>query len=303
MLDGRGGCGGRAATRRAGRDRRLRPRPPGRVRARLGRRERSPADPDRHLAGQALPGSAGPARDRWTRRRGARAQWHAARPLLLGGQAGLAARARRGRWPGARRRHPAAGHRGLVPLRSAGRRVRHRSGDRVANAARALPSSTRRCSRSSACRPGRCPRSRTRRATSARCGTTRGRSSCRCGRAAPTSRRRSPGPAAWSRGWRRRPTAPASSCSPTPATSAPGRAAACCRQSPGESVAGSSGRSTVASSPPGPCWSGSAATWDSPMTRRRSPRPRRRCPTRAGCGCYRRSPEWAPPGGDRTRAR
>ena len=36
------------------------------------------------------------ARGRWTRRRGARAQRHAARPLLLGRQADLAARARRG---------------------------------------------------------------------------------------------------------------------------------------------------------------------------------------------------------------
>ena len=42
----------------------------------------------------------------------------------------------------------------------------------------------------------RCPRSPTPPATWAPCGTTRGRSSCRCGRAAPTSRRRSPGPAA-----------------------------------------------------------------------------------------------------------
>ena len=85
----------------------------------------------------------------------------------------------------------------------------------------APPSSIRRCSRSSSVPAERCPRSRTRRATSACCGTTRGRSSCRCGRAAPTSRRRSPGQAASSPGWRRRPTAPASSCSPTPATSAP----------------------------------------------------------------------------------
>ena len=137
----RGGADGRHRGDRRGAAKRRRrrghgPRPSGGVGARLGRRERSPADPDRDLAGQALPGGAGSARDRWTRRRGARAQWHAAGSLLLGGQAELAARARRGGWQGAGRGHPAAGHRGLVPLRSAGCRVRHRSGDGVADPAR-----------------------------------------------------------------------------------------------------------------------------------------------------------------------
>ena len=57
-------------------------------------------------------------------------------PVLLGRQAGLAARARRGGRPGARRRHAAHGHGRLVPLRPARRRVRHRPGHRLADAAR-----------------------------------------------------------------------------------------------------------------------------------------------------------------------
>ena len=80
--------------------------------------------------------------------------------------------------------------------------------------------------------------------------------SCRCARAASTSRRRSPARAAWCPAWSRRPTGPGSSSSPTPATSGPARAAACCRPSPGESTAASSGRSTAGSSPPGRCSSG-----------------------------------------------
>ena len=98
---GRAGGGGRGRRRAASRGRRrgrcLRARPPGRVGARLGRRERRPAHADRHVAGQALPGGARQARGERQRRRGPRAQRHAARSLLLRGEAHLAARARRGR--------------------------------------------------------------------------------------------------------------------------------------------------------------------------------------------------------------
>ena len=62
------------------------------------------AHADRHLAGQALPGGARPAGARRSRRRGPRAQRHAARPLLLRRQAGVAARARRRGRPRPRRR-------------------------------------------------------------------------------------------------------------------------------------------------------------------------------------------------------
>ncbi len=75
--------------------------------------------------------------------------------------------------------------------------------------------------RSSASRARRSPRSPTPPATSARCATTPGRPSCRCAPAASTSRRRWPARAACCPGWSRRPTAPASSSSPTPATSGP----------------------------------------------------------------------------------
>ena len=57
-------------------------------------------------------------------------------PYFSAGKLSLAARARRGGRQGARRRHPAAGHRRLVPLRPARRRVRHRSLDRLADPAR-----------------------------------------------------------------------------------------------------------------------------------------------------------------------
>ena len=94
---GGGGCRGRAARRRRRRDRGLRARPPGRVGPRLGGRERGAAHADRDLAGQALAGGARPPRGRRRRCRGPRAQRHAARPVLLGRQAHLAARARRRR--------------------------------------------------------------------------------------------------------------------------------------------------------------------------------------------------------------
>ena len=60
VLDRRRRSGRRAAGRSAGRGRRLRARPPGRVGAGLGRGDRRPLSPDRRLAGQALAGGARP---------------------------------------------------------------------------------------------------------------------------------------------------------------------------------------------------------------------------------------------------
>ncbi len=103
------------------------------------------------------------------------------------------------------------------------------------------------------------------------------------------------------RAWSRRPTAPACSCSPTPATSArspsggllptvawrvdgPGRVGARRRRVHGR------GAARVAEPRP--------RAW--PATRRRSPRPPRpRSRTRAASGCCRRSPGWARRGGGR----
>ena len=87
-------------------------------------RDRRAAQPDRGLAGQALAG--GPRPD--GRRGGGDpvAQRPALRPLLLRGQARLAARERRRRPAGARRRDAADGNRRLVPVRPARRRVRDR---------------------------------------------------------------------------------------------------------------------------------------------------------------------------------
>ena len=116
----------RAARRRARRGRRLRPRPRGRVGARLGRRDRRAADA-RSSSGRTS------ARRRssteLSRRRGRdpAAQRAAARPLLLGRQARLAAASTTTRSTQARdARHAADGHRRRVPLRPPRRRLRHR---------------------------------------------------------------------------------------------------------------------------------------------------------------------------------
>ena len=239
-------------------------------------RRGEPLTPDRRLAGQALAGGARPARADGARTRSRRAQRAAARPLLLGRQARLAARARRGGGARARRGHAADGHGRLVPLRPARRRLRHRPLDRVAHAAAALGApgwdpallEIFGVPREVAARDRATPP-----ATSARCAT----------RAWPVelplrARGRRPAGGARRRGLRRaraasrRPTAPACSCSPTSATSVPRRPAACCRRSPGGSAAGSSTRSTAASSPPARCSSGSAASSASPPTRPRSAR-------------------------------
>ncbi len=156
------------------------------------------------------------------RRRGARAQRDAARPLLLGRQARLAARARRRRWPGARD----AGTLRLGTVDSLlcdrlGAGLRHRSLHRVAHAARAgRPTGTRELLEAFGVPGEALPAIAD---TAGDLGVLRhelaGRS-CRCARAAWTSRPRSRAPAAWSPGASRRPTAPACSCSRTPATSA-----------------------------------------------------------------------------------
>ena len=190
---------GRRAARGRARDRGLRPRPPGRVGARLGRGERPPADPGRHLAGQALPGGPRPARVGGPRRRDPRASGMPLDPYFSAGklawllehddEVAKAVEAGRRGW-GRSTRSSATGW--APASRPTPRPRRARSSAR--------PSGTPRCSRSSACRASRCPRSWTRRGTWARSATTPGPSSCRCGRASSTSRRRSPAPAASSPG-------------------------------------------------------------------------------------------------------
>ena len=95
----------------------------------------------------------------------------------------------------------------------------------------------------------------------------------------------------------RRPTAPACSCSPMPATCARSPRAASSPPSPGGSTARWSGRSTAACSPPARCSNGSAATSAWPPIRPRWRPRRRRWRTAAACACCPRSPASAPPGG------
>ena len=210
------------------------------------------------------------------RRRGARAQRHAARPLLLRRQARVAARERRGGGAGPRSGHPAHGHGRLVPLRPARRGLRDRPLDRFAHPARRPRLGPARCSsifgvpaRVAAGDHGHRRRPRhaapsllARRAAAAGAlprpaggARRRGLRRARPGEGHLRDRRVRPRP----RGRR----APAS------------RAAACCRRSPGASTGASSGRSTAASSRPARCSSGSAATSALPPTRPRSPRPPR----------------------------
>ena len=154
--------------------------------------------------------------------RGHRAQRHAARPLLLGRQAHLAARARR---------------RGRAARATPGRCGSARSTPSSATGSAPASPPTRRPPRApSSARPsgtralleifgvparGAAGDRRHRRRPRRPAPRVAGRSSCRCARAASTSRRRSPAPAASSPASPRRPTAPASSSSPTPATSGP----------------------------------------------------------------------------------
>ena len=256
-----------------GRGRRLRARPPGRVGARLGRRERRAAEPDRRLAGQALAGGARPARR--PRGRGQGGERAAVRPLLLRRQARLAARARRGGRARPRRRHAADGHGRLVPLRPPRRRLRHRPLDRAR--ARSCSASTppgfdpgavrdlRRPARGAARDPrhrrrarhppppelaGRAARSAAQTVDQQAALAGRGRRRARPGQGDLRHRRLRPRP--------RRRGGPASP------------PAACCRRSPGASTAGPSTRSTAASSRPGRCSSGCAASSGSPTTRPRS---------------------------------
>ena len=268
----RGRGGGRAAGRRSGRGGRLRARPPGRVGARVGRRDRYAALPDRGLAGQALSGGARPP-DR-ARARDPGAERPAVRPLLLSGEAGLAARARGARPQGPRGRDAAHGHRRLLPVRPPRRRLRHRRVDRLADpAARARPARLRRTAgravRRAAGRAARGARHRrpARRAAprvvagGAAALRPGGRPAGRAGgrrlrRARPREgdlrhRRVRAGP-------RRRRGSP------------PGRSG-CCRRWRGESTAAPSTRWTAACSRRGRCSSGCAASWAWPSAPRRWP--------------------------------
>ena len=125
----------RAARRPSRRDRRLRARPPGGVGPGLGRRIGPAAQPDRGLAGQALAGGARPPRRR--RGGGEGRERPPVRPLLLGREAGLAARAPRAGGCGAGGRDAANGNRRLVPLRPTRCRIRDRPVHRLAHAAAA----------------------------------------------------------------------------------------------------------------------------------------------------------------------
>ena len=188
----------RAARGRARRGRRLRPGPPGRVGAGLGRGDRRAAVA-RSSSGRTS-----------ARRRCSTAcaddeeeiqapQRPALRPLLLGRQARLAARARRGGAGGPRRRARCAWERSTRSCATASAPAspptppppRARSCTRWGR-----PASTRGCASASACRSTCCPRCATPSATSACCATTRGRSSCRCARRPSTSRPRWPARAA-----------------------------------------------------------------------------------------------------------
>ena len=175
----------------------LRARPPGRVGARVGRRDRRAAIADRRLAGQALAGGARP--DGRARGGDPVAQRPAVRPVLLRREARLAARERGGGPAGARRGHAAHGHGRLVPVRPARRRLRHRQLHRVAHAAaparharlrRAPVRAVRRAARRAArgARHGRRARRRS--------ATTPGPPSCGCAARWWTSRPRSPARAA-----------------------------------------------------------------------------------------------------------
>ena len=287
------------------RGRRLRARPPGRVGARLGRRDRQADHPGRHLAGQALAGDPRPARgatgaaETVNERSGMPLDpYFSAGKLawLLEHDDAVAA--------APRRRHAAPRHRRLVPLRPPRRRLRDRPLDRVAHpAAAGGPTGTPSCWRSSASRRTRCRRSRTPPATSASCATDRGPPSFRCAPAAPTSRRRSRAPVRRARAdqgdlrdrrvrprprrrraarGRRRPAADRGL-----AGRRQGRVRARRRRLHGGRAARVDERATSAS----------------PRTRRRSPRspPRSRTPTASG-SC-RRSPAWARRGGAPTPAR
>ena len=207
-------------------------------------------------------------------------------------------------------RDAAHGHRRLVPVRPARRRLRHRPLDRVAHPAarrsatpgwdprllRALRRAARRAAGDRATPP----------ASSA----TLRHESWPVGAAAArarwwTSRRRSPAPAASSRAASRRPTAPACSSSPTSATSVP-RAGG--RPAPDRGLAhrraGRSTRSTAASSRPARCSSGCAATSGSPTDPPALARARRaRSRTPPASGCFRRWPGSGRRGGARTPAR
>ena len=222
-----------------------------------------PLTPDRRLAGQALAGGARPAgratRRRSRRRAGCRSTPTSPPPSSPGCSSTTTAVQRR-----PRRRHAADGHGRLVPLRPPRRRLRHRRLDRVAHPAAAhrragLRPRALRALRRPARGPARGARHR-RRARHAEPPELAGRAARSAARPS-TSRRRSPAPGASCPAGSRPPTAPACSCSPTSATRS--------REPAGGLLptvawthrrAHSSTRSTAASSPPGRCSSGSAAS-------------------------------------------
>ena len=166
--------GRRAARGRARRGRRLRARPPGRVGARLGRRDRRAAVAGRRLAGQAPDRAARRARRGRRSARAAACRWtRTSRPAS---SPGCCATASHGHAVAAARQRRRVAHR---PAR---RRLRHRRVDRLAHAAAPArrpglgPLAVR---ARSACRPTRSRRSATASASSACCATSAGRSTCR----------------------------------------------------------------------------------------------------------------------------
>ena len=130
------------------------------------------ADPDRDLAGQALAGGPRPARVRRSGpRRSRERSGMPLDPYFSAGKLAWLLEHDAGGGQGARRRHAAARHRRLLPLRPARRRLRHRPLDRLAHPARGPatrvgPAAARDLRRP---RARRCRRSRTPPETSARC--------------------------------------------------------------------------------------------------------------------------------------
>ena len=205
---------------------RVRARPPGRVGARLGRGDGRAADADRRLAGQALAGGARPARGDGRGEEIDARSGPAARPVLLGGQARLAARARRracssARAPGTLRMGTVDAF--LCDRLGAGFATDPSTASRTQLGAGA-PTGIRLLLERSACPPACCPRSRD---TAGELGVLRhGRWPQRAAAARAVRR---PAGGARGRGLRRaraasrRPTGPACSCSPTPASERPRR--------------------------------------------------------------------------------
>ena len=229
----------------------------------------------------------------------------AARPLLLGRKAGVAARARRGSAHGAREA-------GTLRMGT----VDSFLCDRLGAGFYTDPSTASRTQLGApewdaqlleifgVPRGGAARRSSTPPATSARCGTRPGRASCRCARGASDQQAALAGAGCVEPGRTKATYGTGVFVLANVGHGAARRArAGFCRPSRGESTERSSGRSTAGCSPPVRCSSGSRATSGSradPPALRAAGRARSR--TQAACGCCRRSRVSARRGGAPPRA-